>query len=231
MTRFLPVVVLSIITIPVKAARASPRVVSLHPEREVPDADLVIRARSGDRWAADALIRRHFGAVASTVARLLGDPQEAEDVVQDAFASALAELAELRDPSSVRAWLVQIAVRKVHRRFRRRKLLRMFGLAGDDTELGLAELASERASPDQHAELVLLDRTLRNLPVAERIAWTLRHVEGMRLEDVAASCACSLATAKRRIAAADRVVRVHVALEDEGAERRARDRDDHEGRV
>jgi RNA polymerase sigma-70 factor (ECF subfamily) len=38
--------------------------------------------------------------------------------------------------------------------------------------------------------------------VEQRLAWTLRHIEGERLEDVAARCGCSLATAKRRIAAA-----------------------------
>jgi RNA polymerase sigma-70 factor (ECF subfamily) len=43
---------------------------------------------------------------------------------------------------------------------------------------------------------------LDELPAAERLAWTLRHVEGERLEQVARQCGCSLATAKRRIAAA-----------------------------
>jgi RNA polymerase sigma-70 factor, ECF subfamily len=191
------------------------RVVPLRPgEGEVSDVDLVKRAREGDAWARDALVRRYFAPVLGAVARLLGDRHEAEDVAQDTFASFLEELDDLRDASAVRGWLFSIAVRKVHRRFRKRKLLRVLGF-GSDQELGLADLASEDASPDQRAELVLLDRVLAKLAADARIAWTLRYVEGMNLEDVAQSCGVSLATAKRKIAAADRAVRAHVALEGE----------------
>ncbi len=182
----------------------------------VSDAELVARLRTGDRWAEQTLFVRHFGVVVATVARLLGDATEAEDVVQDTFATALVELGRLRDPSAFRAWLVSIAVRKVHRRFRRRRLSRMFGLDAGEPEGGIAELASESASAEQRAELMLIDRILRTLAPADRIAWSLRYVEGQRLEEVATSCGCSLATAKRRIAAADTIVRAHVALEEEG---------------
>ncbi|MGH7439658.1 MAG: sigma factor-like helix-turn-helix DNA-binding protein [Polyangiaceae bacterium] len=47
---------------------------------------------------------------------------------------------------------------------------------------------------------------LGTLPTDDRIAWLLRHVQGERLQDVALACGCSLATAKRRIAAAQQVV-------------------------
>jgi RNA polymerase sigma-70 factor (ECF subfamily) len=190
--------------------------VPLRSSDELTDSDLVERARNGDRWAEDVIARRHFAAVAGAVVRLLGDIDEAEDVVQDTFAAALATLADLRDPSALRAWLIQIAVRKVHRRFRRRKLLRAFGLGSGEPEAGLSDFASSDASPEQRAELVLLDRALSRLSSADRIAWSLRYVEGMRLEDVALGCGCSLATAKRRIAAADQVIRKHVALDEKG---------------
>src|SRR5438045_3830890 len=95
------------------------RVVPLRDE-PIPDAELVGRIRSGDRWAEETLFRRHFTAVGNTVARLLGDAHEAEDVVQETFQSAITDLASLREPAAFRAWVVQIAVRKVHRRFRRR---------------------------------------------------------------------------------------------------------------
>lgn len=193
-------------------------VVALRGDDEIVDANLVARARRGNRWAEDVLVRRHFSAVAGTVARLLGDLDEAQDVVQETFVAALVELADLRDPSAVRAWLVQIAVHKVHRRFRRRKLLRIIGLGGGEPASGLAELASGEASPEQRAELALLDHALAKLSVADRIAWSLRRVEGMRLEEVATTCQCSLATAKRRIAAAERVVRAHVEFDASGDE-------------
>jgi RNA polymerase sigma-70 factor (ECF subfamily) len=203
--------------LPVPAPQSiSARVVVPIRQDSVADAELVARVRGGDRWAEETLFRRHFGAVGATVERLLGSAHEAEDVVQDTFASAIAELGSLREPGAFRAWLVQIAVRKVHRRFRRRRVLRALGLDGGEPEGGLAELAGAEASPEQRAELALLDRVLQRIGSADRIAWTLRYVEGMQLHDVATGCGCSLATAKRRIAAADRVIRAHVGIDEGG---------------
>lgn len=54
---------------------------------------------------------------------------------------------------------------------------------------------------------------LESLPLEERLAWSLRHVEGHALEEVAAACDCSLATAKRRIAAAEANVRARIRAE------------------
>ena len=120
--------------------------------------------------------------------------------------------------AAFRGWLVQIAVRKVHRRFRRRRLLRTLGFDTTSPDAGIAAQASSEISPEQRAELVLLDRVLAGLPAAERVAWSLRCVEGMRLEEVALACSCSLATVKRRIAAAHAVVSKHVALDTRGGE-------------
>ena len=92
-------------------------------------------------------------------------------------------------------------------------MLRALGLASHDPEQGLAELASPEASPEQRAELVLLERALRSIESADSLAWMLRYVEGMKLEEVAAACDASLATIKRRIARADVHVRAHVALQ------------------
>ena len=55
--------------------------------------------------------------------------------------------------------------------------------------------------------LEALYAALAALPVDERLAWTLRHVEGSTLEEVAVGCGCSLATAKRRIARVSRTLR------------------------
>jgi RNA polymerase sigma-70 factor (ECF subfamily) len=191
--------------------------VALRTAEGLSDRDLVERAREGDRWAQEALVRRYLPDVAAIVARLLGDKLEAEDVVQDTVEATLTNLPRLRDPDAVRAWMIQIAVRKVHRRYRRRSLLRALRFGSGEPAAGLASLASEACSPEQRAELSLLDRALASLPASDRIAWVLRYVEDMQLEEVARSCACSLATAKRRIARADRHVRAHVRL-DEGGE-------------
>jgi RNA polymerase sigma-70 factor, ECF subfamily len=181
------------------------------------DAQLVERALAGDRGAEEAIYKRHVGYVAGMVLRLLVDQAETEDIVQDTFALALQELPRLRQRSSLRAWLAQIAVSQVHRRFRRRRLLRLLGLdRSEDPAAALERIAAPDASPDVRSELAFLGRLLHELPIAQCIAWSLRYVEGATLEEVASACACSLATAKRRIAAADKQVRAMVRVADGG---------------
>src|SRR4051812_6638215 len=93
------------------------------------DATLVARARTGDGTAEEALYHRHVGYVTGMVARLLGNRDEAEDIVQDTFAIGLDQLATVRHPEMVRAWLAQIAVSQVRRRVRRARLLARLGLS------------------------------------------------------------------------------------------------------
>jgi urease subunit alpha len=56
------------------------------------------------------------------------------------------------------------------------------------------------------AALAMMHRALDEMPVNQRLAWSLRHIEGERLETVALLCHCSLATAKRRIVAAQKLI-------------------------
>lgn len=194
-------------------AKARGANVRRHPSADRLDDDaLVARACDGDGWAEEALYRRHVGHVFGVAARLLRSRAEAEDVAQDTFTIAFEQLSSLRDASAVRGWLVQIAISQVRRRFRRHKLRRLLGLDTPADEATLESVAAPHADPETKAELACLDRVLQRLPGEQRIAWMLRFVEGETLEDVARACDCSLATAKRRLAAADASVRREVVL-------------------
>jgi RNA polymerase sigma-70 factor (ECF subfamily) len=182
--------------------------------REITDAELVGRAQKGDRWAEEMLYRRHAGFVTGLCSRLLRHALDAEDTVQDAFVDVLEQLERLRDPAMFRRWLTGIAVHKAHRRLRRRRLLRWLGLGDPGQEEAIQSSASHSVSPEMHVELERLDRVLKALPDADRIAWQLRHVEGCELEEVADLCRCSRSTAQRRINRADGVVRSQVSLEE-----------------
>jgi RNA polymerase sigma-70 factor, ECF subfamily len=170
--------------------------------RRLLDAELVQRATEGDPWAEEALYRRYAELVIGTAKRLLGNPDEAMDVAQDSFMTAFEKLSTLRDASTFKTWLMQITVRNVHRRFRRRRLLKWLGLDESD-EGALESLASPDVPLEVRADLSMLGVVLSGLPPALRLPWMLRHVEGHELTEVAALCNCSLATAKRRIVAAD----------------------------
>jgi RNA polymerase sigma-70 factor (ECF subfamily) len=142
--------------------------------------------------------RTHVRYVAAIALRILGRDDEVDDVVQDVFLAAFKGLRSLREPAAIKYWLATVTVRVATRRLRRRKLRGWLGL----DERQYDGVAADSASPEQRALLSAVYAIIDKLPVNERIAWTLRHVEGMALEEVAQVCRCSLATAKRRIAAA-----------------------------
>jgi RNA polymerase sigma-70 factor, ECF subfamily len=154
----------------------------------------------GPGSALDQAFRAHAPQVATMALRILGRHEEADDLVQDVFMKAGKWLAKLDDPSAVRAWLMKVTVRLAWRRLRMRHWRVALGFDGS---YDYAEVAGQgRVSPEDAAFLAEVYRILDRMPAGERLAWSLRHVDGERLEDVAERCACSLATAKRWIAAA-----------------------------
>ncbi len=165
------------------------------------DAALVAQASAGSERAFSMLYRRHARYVAGVAYRLLGGDAELDDVVQETFCDAHAALASLNEPAGLRAWLARIAVRRVHKRLAKRRRWRwMIGEAAQG-----APLVSD---PAQRQRVDALYEALGTLPADLRLPWTLHHVEGETLPDVAAMCEVSLATAKRRIAeAAERLER------------------------
>ncbi len=172
----------------------------------IADGDLVRRALEREVAAEDALYRRYARPVAGLITRLMGSQQETEDILHDSFVAAFEKLGQLRDPDAFRPWLMRIAVVRVRRCIRRRRLRRRLGLLPAPDDGSLERLASSRVSPEMRADLAIVDGVLQRLPADQRIAWMLRFVEGHRLTEVGAICGCSLATAKRRIAAAQRAM-------------------------
>jgi RNA polymerase sigma-70 factor (ECF subfamily) len=147
----------------------------------------------------DAIFRRYAPYVAAIAHRLLGRDADVDDTVQEVFLVAVRGLASVRDPSAVKSWLARIAVRAARRRLQVRRLRTYLGM---DDPSGYDTLADGQASPEQRALLARVYRVLDGLPADQRIAWTLRHIEGEQLDSVAVLAGCSLATAKRRISAA-----------------------------
>ncbi|HEX2876737.1 MAG TPA: sigma-70 family RNA polymerase sigma factor [Polyangiaceae bacterium] len=139
--------------------------------------------------------------VAWFASRLLTRPEEVEDVVQEVFVIAASNLRDLTEPPKIRGWLKTVTLRRVGRRLRWARLRARLGIGpapSDAVEL----VAATHASPEDRAVLRQLFQVLGELPVEQRIAWTLRHMHEEPLETVAELAGCSLATAKRRIAAA-----------------------------
>ncbi len=85
------------------------------------DAALVARARIGDADAFERLVRRHLRSCLAVARARVRDPADAEDVVQDAFVTAIERLDDCRSPERFGAWLHGIVRHRAldHQRYRR----------------------------------------------------------------------------------------------------------------
>jgi RNA polymerase sigma-70 factor (ECF subfamily) len=150
-----------------------------------------------------AAFRRFAPYVAKIGMRILGRRDEIDDFVQDVFVAVHRHLDSLREPAALKGWLGKMAVHEATRRLRKRRLYHLLGLRA---AYDYADIADEAASPEQRALLASVFAALDALPASDRVAYTLRHIEGETMERIALLCGCSLSTAKRRVASAERAL-------------------------
>jgi RNA polymerase sigma-70 factor (ECF subfamily) len=149
------------------------------------------------------LFTRYAPYVARIGFKLLGSDEDLDDLVQDVFVEAHRGLSQLRTADAAKGWLARITVRKAVRRLRRRRLRAFFSLEAMPEQSALVDGA---ATPEERAHVAAIYRRLEALPVAQRVVWVLKHVEGETLDQIAASCGCSKATVQRRLRAAQQIL-------------------------
>ena len=174
------------------------------------DVSLRLIETGGRGLALDEVYRRYCRYVAAVILRLDGRCAEVDDLVQDVFVEAARGIRRLREPEAIKGWLATIAVRTVRRRLRLRRIWRFLGL---DRDTGLAGLVDSVASPVDRLLLRSVYRVLDDMPVADRLAFGLHHIEGETMEAVARLCGCSYASAKRRVARAQRLIEARLSDE------------------
>ena len=166
------------------------------------DAALVVAARADEHWAKEALFRRYVTMVNGLGYRLLGRDSDLEDLVQDSFTEAWRSLPRLETPQAFSSWLGAIVIRTAHKMLRRRRITTRLGLRRSEP-IDLDSLISPVAPPDARSELKAIYRLVESLPTATRVAFILRRVEGLPLEEIAKNLGTSLATVKRKISDAE----------------------------
>jgi RNA polymerase sigma-70 factor (ECF subfamily) len=165
------------------------------------DAALVVAARAGEKWAQEALFRRHARMVNGLAYRLIGRDEDIDDLVQDSFLSALRGLDRLANPQAFSSWLGSIVVRTAHKMLRRRRLMTRVGLRRN-TPLDVEQILAPGAPAGASAELRRVYGCLDALDPEARIALVLHRVDGLSIPDVAEQMALSVSTVKRRLAVA-----------------------------
>ena len=150
----------------------------------------------------EVLFSSYSRYVARLAARLLGSgDSEVDDVVQDVFWLASRRMAKIPDLIQARGWLATVTTRVVKRKLVRRRFRALFHASPRDVDV-----PARGATAEERAILARLYEVLEQLPTDQRLAWSLRYLEGEPLDAVAAACGCSLSTAKRRIGAAKSVI-------------------------
>lgn len=174
------------------------------------DAALVVAARAGEKWAQEALFRRHTHMVNGLAYRLLGRDDAVDDLVQDSFLAAFRGLDRLAEPQAFGGWLASIVVRTAHKLLRHRRMLTRLGLRKAGA-IDLDQVISASSSPSASAELRQLYGCLETLEARSRIALILHRVEGMSIPEIATHMGLSASTVKRRLRLAEQRVAEHVA--------------------
>ncbi|MYE85003.1 MAG: RNA polymerase sigma factor RpoE [Gammaproteobacteria bacterium] len=169
------------------------------------DRELVSRVKQGDRTAFDLLFGRYQHKICSLVARHVRNPEEVEDVAQEAFIKAFRALPKFRGESAFYTWLYRIAINTAHNH----QMAKSRRPPGTDIDVEDAQFMDgadrliENESPEAAAsrdELAdAIDQAIAALPDDLRSALALREFEGLSYERIAAIMECPVGTVRSRI--------------------------------
>jgi RNA polymerase sigma-70 factor (ECF subfamily) len=164
-------------------------------EIDASDAELVARVQRGDSGAFDLLARRYAKRAFAVANRLLQNPADAEDVVQDAFIAAIRGIDSFEPGRPFAPWLMRIVLNKALTALRSR--------AAEATHLSSAELTESDAiavsteSLRERAEIrERFEAALRLLPRREQLIVQLADVEGFTSAEIAGQLAIPSGTVR-----------------------------------
>ncbi len=169
-------------------------------EGDVRDVALMGRVGAGDMDAFEELVERHQRAVIGTVAKMLGNASEAEDIAQQVFVRVWKSAGRYEAQAKFTTWLFTITRNLVFNEVRRRQ--RKPTVSADEREEAshrVLEDAQAIAPDDEMLQAELeeaIDRAIRSLPEKQRMAVILRRYEELPYEEIARVLSMSLPAVK-----------------------------------
>jgi RNA polymerase sigma-70 factor (ECF subfamily) len=153
---------------------------------EVNDAETVKRVLAGDADAFRLIVDRHGRTLHRLAFRMTGSPDDAEDVVQEAFIRAFRQLASYDGRAAVGTWLHRITVNCALDLLRSRR--RRPEDSGKEETL-MSHTDHDRSTPQErhtHSSEIrnAVTRAMESLSSNERTAFVLRHFEGMSIDEI-----------------------------------------------
>lgn len=181
----------------------------MEPLSRIEDSDtrLVRQAKAGDFDAFEKLIVQYERRVYTLALRILGNREEAQEAVQEAFLSVLKNLNGFREEAAFHTWLVRIVTNQALKILRKRKGLSTVSIdapSDDETDLPRPHYIAEwTETPFEAAEREeterILERALEELDEPYRLVFLLRDVEGLSTEETAQALGIGLSNAKVRL--------------------------------
>ena len=169
------------------------------------DQQLVERVQKGDKRAFDVLVLKYQHRIYSLVTRFVRDPDEVQDVVQEAFIKAYRALPGFRGESAFFTWLYRIAINTA-KNYLVSRARRPPGADVDIEDAEYLESAGalrDLAGPENQLMTeqlrAVIDKAIRALPEDLRTALTLREFEGLSYEEIAEVMRCPVGTVRPRI--------------------------------
>ncbi len=172
------------------------------------DPAFVARLRAGDGAAFEEVVRLHAGRMLAVARRLLGDEDEAQDAVQEAFLSAFRSIERFEGGSRVSTWLHRIVVNASLMRMRSRKrrrekaiedLLPAFQDDGHHKNPPGRWRETPSAGLESEETRAVVRARIDELPEAYRIVLVLRDIEGLDTEETAKLLEMTTGAVKTRL--------------------------------
>ena len=179
---------------------------------KIPEQELVARARQGDQRCFNILVTTYRHRLLGLLSRILPNLNDADDLCQEVFLRAWQAMPSFRGESAFYTWLYRIAINAARNHVRQRKNQPPVSL---ETTEGKEQMALMDALKDNDTPENLYERdkvwsticdSLEALPEELRTAISLREIEGMSYEDIAAAMNCPVGTVRSRIFRARMVI-------------------------
>jgi len=153
------------------------------------EPELIEKARKGDSGAFNGVVTAYRKRILGTISRLIGRPEDVEDVGQEVFVRLYYSLEQLRTPEVFEPWLYRLTVNACYdylRRLKRRGESRMSDLSEQQVLMADSAAGSKRQDEESEKGRVreFVDALFQHVSEEDRLLLTLKEVEGLSLKEL-----------------------------------------------
>ncbi|HEY6253932.1 MAG TPA: sigma-70 family RNA polymerase sigma factor [Candidatus Angelobacter sp.] len=184
---------------------------------EISDAAVVAQVLAGDKDSFRLLVDRHTRSIYSVAYRMTGNQHDAEEILQETFLRAYKSLRSFELRATFSTWLYRIAVNRCLDFLKAKKMTDVYQITdnpGHEEEDREVQIAATNPGPER---LLLsaearekLSSAIGSLSPAERVAFTMRHMEGKSIEEISSALNVRASAAKNSIFRAVQKIRLQL---------------------